>query len=168
MNTHDILAQLTADGIRLEVDGGTLSAGPRGALTDEHRRLIRQHKPELMALLSEPRRLWLVTLPGGERLSVSFCPPAGMAEVRAAYPTAQGIEPDLRRPEPSSPKPTPEQERTVRCWLDQIGEDDPELIAETVERIRTDALAFSFFLRRAMEPVDQAASAAPFLQKTGD
>lgn len=113
-----------------------------------------------MALLSELRRLWLVTLATGERLYVSFCPPATMAEVRAAYPTAQGIEPDLHRPEPPIPAPTPAQETAVRCWLERIGETDAAIVAETIERIRRDSRAFDYFIRRALEPAGPLESAA--------
>jgi TubC N-terminal docking domain len=52
MGAPDILARLSAAGVRLELDGSDLLARPRAALTDELRGLIKAHKPELLAALS--------------------------------------------------------------------------------------------------------------------
>lgn len=51
MDAVAVLNRLTADGIRLEVRGGTLLAKPKDSLTDELRALIVSHKPELVHLL---------------------------------------------------------------------------------------------------------------------
>ena len=51
MGAPDVLAQLSALGVRLSREGDTLLASPRSALTDELRALIRAHKPELLAAL---------------------------------------------------------------------------------------------------------------------
>jgi hypothetical protein len=52
MGAPDVLARLSARGVRLERDGAALVATPKAALTDELRALIRQHKPELLQALS--------------------------------------------------------------------------------------------------------------------
>lgn len=54
MTLGAILAQLSAQGIRLQRDGGNLVVTPREALTDELRELIRDHKPELLQAISNP------------------------------------------------------------------------------------------------------------------
>lgn len=46
------LETLRAAGIHIEARGGTLHAGPREALTDDIRDLIRRHKPDLLAHLT--------------------------------------------------------------------------------------------------------------------
>ncbi|MGH8590840.1 MAG: hypothetical protein ACREXX_16390, partial [Gammaproteobacteria bacterium] len=48
----DIMTAIRAAGITLSVDGGNLIAGPKAALTDELRSLIRAHKPALLAALA--------------------------------------------------------------------------------------------------------------------
>jgi hypothetical protein len=110
VNPADLLLALESAGIRLGVRDATLHASPRGALTAEIPATIREHRVELLALLTEPRRLWLVRLPDGSLASCTFSPAATLGAVRACYPTAHGIEPDLRRAEPPKPAPTREQE----------------------------------------------------------
>lgn len=48
----EILATVTAAGIRLRAEGDRLVASPRECLTDELRSLIRGHRAELLATLS--------------------------------------------------------------------------------------------------------------------
>src|SRR5258708_34353892 len=55
MGAPDVLARLSALGVTLSTDGGSLVASPRSALTDEARELIRQHKAELRTALESPR-----------------------------------------------------------------------------------------------------------------
>lgn len=58
MNPQEALAPLKAAGIRLIANGDKLRysspSSPPGALTDELRALIREHKPPLLKLLSPP------------------------------------------------------------------------------------------------------------------
>ena len=152
MTTADLLADLSVAGVRVELRAGVLHAGPKDALTAEHRELIRAHKPALVALLAGARRLWTIVEHDGNRLSVSFAPPATLAEVRASHPTAKVIEPDFRHREPLIREPTPEQETAVRGWLNQIGERDAAIVTETLDRIRSDSNAFDFFMALALEP----------------
>ncbi len=76
MGAPDVLAHLSALGVRLSRDRDALIAGPRSALTDEARAMIRAHKAELLAALDAPadpaaeaRRLRLLAMlaewPGG-------------------------------------------------------------------------------------------------------
>src|SRR5262245_16461616 len=48
MTVADILASVSAMGVRLKVDGADLVATPSGALTPELRRLLSAHKPEVL------------------------------------------------------------------------------------------------------------------------
>ena len=43
-------------------------------------------------------------------------------------------------------------ERAVTEWLDRIGEDDPAVISEVLNRCRQDPEALHYFLMRAGEP----------------
>ena len=52
MGAPDVLARLSALGVRLTREGGLIRAVPRSALTDEARALIREHKPELLQALA--------------------------------------------------------------------------------------------------------------------
>jgi hypothetical protein len=51
MGAPDLLTALWNSGIRLSLDGGSIRAEPKTALTDETRALIRAHKAELIELL---------------------------------------------------------------------------------------------------------------------
>jgi TubC N-terminal docking domain len=51
MHAPDVLARLSALGVRVTRDGNCICAAPRSALTDEARALIRVHKAELLAAL---------------------------------------------------------------------------------------------------------------------
>ncbi|MEY6434209.1 hypothetical protein ABC977_17570 [Thioalkalicoccus limnaeus] len=93
------------------------------------------------------RRLWLVTLPSGERISVSYTPPASLAEVRGLWPDAQAIEPGAE-PLPDGTLAAGD-EALVRGWLAQIGEHDEATTAEVLARAASDPEALAFYLERA-------------------
>lgn len=52
MGAPDVLARLSALGVRLTREGELIRAAPRSALTDEARALIRAHKSEILAALA--------------------------------------------------------------------------------------------------------------------
>lgn len=54
MGAPDVLARLSALGVRLTREGEAIRAAPRSALTDEARSLIQTYKGELLAALVEP------------------------------------------------------------------------------------------------------------------
>lgn len=56
MDATLILRRLFAAGVRLDLKGDGLSAWPASSLNDELRALIRGHKPELIAYLTEAHR----------------------------------------------------------------------------------------------------------------
>ncbi len=94
MNAVAIIDRARADGVTLALDpAGKLKATGEQAAVARWLPKVREHKPALVSLFSEPRRLWLVVLPTGERFSSSFTPPATLADVHACYPDAQ-VEPD--------------------------------------------------------------------------
>lgn len=51
MGAPDLIARLSALGLRLAREGDGIRVAPRAALTDEARTLIREHKAELLAAL---------------------------------------------------------------------------------------------------------------------
>lgn len=63
MGAPDLLARLSALGVRLSREGDGIRVAPRSALTDEARTLIREHKAELLAALAEPE-IFTFTPPG--------------------------------------------------------------------------------------------------------
>jgi hypothetical protein len=56
MGAPDLLAQLSALGVKLSREGDALIAEPRSALTDEARAMIRAHKAELLAAFESPAK----------------------------------------------------------------------------------------------------------------
>jgi hypothetical protein len=66
MGAPDLLARLSALGIRLTREGDTIRATPRSVLTDEARALIREHKSELLESLT----------------GADYAPPDAVAEAR--------------------------------------------------------------------------------------
>ena len=54
MNAHAILAKLKAAGVSVSRQGNNLLAKPKAAVTDGLLALMREHKGELLAALSEP------------------------------------------------------------------------------------------------------------------
>lgn len=107
MTPEALLRAVQADGLHLYLEQGALRARGPGPVLERWTPEIRGNKPALVALLSAPandpgaqapdpdttRRLWLVTLPTGERFSSSFTPPATAAEVLSWYPNSE-IAPD--------------------------------------------------------------------------
>lgn len=69
------------------------------------------------------RRLWLVTLPSGEQLSVSCSPPASATEVQARWPGAT-VEPEPPNDPGTAGNLDPLDEATIRGWLASIEEHD--------------------------------------------
>lgn len=70
MHASEVLSSLEAAGIRLSPapTPGILYASPREAVTEAHRRLIREHKPALLALLT---RGPVPTLTAAERNAIA-------------------------------------------------------------------------------------------------
>ena len=87
MTPQEILAALSADNITLEVAGDKIRVRGPAARIDQHRDMILQHKPALMAAL-EARRLWDIIEPSGVCWRSSFCPHATHAQVAERYPGA--------------------------------------------------------------------------------
>ena len=53
MEVRALLHRLQLEGLKVELEGDRLSVGPSQRLNDDLRRSIREHKHELIALLSE-------------------------------------------------------------------------------------------------------------------
>lgn len=94
-------------------------------------------------------RGWLIHYPDRDPVEVACCPEATHAEILERYPDAVAAEPftpTIRRP--SAPL-TASQETEIRAWLALIEETDPDIIADVIERCRTDAEARDYFTGRA-------------------
>lgn len=81
MGAPDILNVLHGMGLRLSAHGTELHVGPRTALTDDTRRLIRDHKTELLAALRQSSDFGMAE---GKRVQPTDCDtlPDQAAEVR--------------------------------------------------------------------------------------
>ncbi len=97
-----ILGILTAGGFGCRAEGDTLIVHPAEGITDRLRVMIRANKAELLAYLAanDPapvvaHRLWLIHHPDTGWVSHSFCPPASLEQVRAWYPMALTIAPEV-------------------------------------------------------------------------
>ncbi len=74
MEASIIMKQLRESGLTLTADGDRLLVEPKAAITDQHRAMIRQHKPALLALLSGKTDTALVEYPIPGRLSAPIPP----------------------------------------------------------------------------------------------
>ena len=104
-----ILNILTAGGFGCRAEGERLIVHPADGLTDPLRAMIRASKADLLAYLRAandpapilepevdiPIRLWLIHHPDTGWVSHSFCPPASLEQVRAWYPMALTIAPEV-------------------------------------------------------------------------
>lgn len=63
MGAPDLLHALQGQGLRVWAEGERLLVAPKARITDEARRLIREHKAELLAALAEPE-LFTFSPPG--------------------------------------------------------------------------------------------------------
>lgn len=109
---------------------------------------VRALKADLVSVLGEPRRLWLIVHPDGSRASHAFTPAATLAEVAAWYPGC-----DVAPEEPPGVDPASRVDdadlAAVRGWLARIGETDRGIIEETLSRCQTDPAALLFFVAQA-------------------
>ena len=86
MDAANLLTDLFAHGLTLKAHDNRLIASPAGKLSADVCDLIRAHKPELIALLTTPRRRWLVVQPDGTATSHSLTPAATLAEMQHWHP----------------------------------------------------------------------------------
>lgn len=85
MTATALLAHLSARGVRVRVEGECLRLAPRDALTPELLAEVREHKPQLLALL-DPERV-------GDRLRAAF---AAWREHVSECPACEGTDPRHR------------------------------------------------------------------------
>lgn len=100
---------------------------------------------------SEPPtfRHWRVRDPDGRTWELSRHPPATHAEVAESWPVGSVLEPIPDDPTECPGPPLPgRQEGEIRRWLAAIGEENPEQIAEVIDRCRQDSSALAYFLGR--------------------
>jgi hypothetical protein len=113
---------------------------------------------------SEPRTekswRWRVDFIDHESLTVSFTPAVSHAEALEQYPNAVAAEPvpDSTTGAVDPVQMTPEDEATIRAWLDHIGETDLAAIAEVLDKCLHDPDARTYYLAQANpEPFDREA-----------
>lgn len=115
MGAPDLLKRLLAVGVRLWADGDTLIAEPRKALTDELRGLIRENKPELLALLTD--RDDRIRCDDCQEAKPGRCLAAARGELPNTAPGAGWISGLRHRCECYKPKPDdPDQRTGLERW----------------------------------------------------
>ncbi|GAB3456751.1 non-ribosomal peptide synthetase [Streptomonospora sediminis] len=82
---RDLLAELRAAGVHLWADGDRIRfRGPSGALTDDQRAVLREHRADVLALLAEQDTAELVPDPGSRH------EPFPLTDVQGAYLVGRG------------------------------------------------------------------------------
>lgn len=87
MQAAEVLAHLTGSGFHVSATGNTVHVGPRAAITDDVRALVRAHKPALLSLLTR-RPVPVAPLPAEDRAAILEA-----IEERAALREFDGGEP---------------------------------------------------------------------------
>jgi hypothetical protein len=162
MNPATIIRQAKSEGLVLSLSesGGIKFEGNQQA-AEKWKPVLREHKAGIVEALSVAANdsspafwKWLIHFAGREPVEVTFSPEATHAEVLELYPAAEPV-PDARQ---SLTPLTGDEEAAIRGWLESIGETDPAIVAETLERCQRDSGAQGYFLNRANpEPFDREA-----------
>ena len=157
MTPAAIIQQAESEGVILAVtSAGTVKASGDRAAVSQWLPMIRDNKPGIVAALREAAAearcwRWLIHYPDREPVAVACCPSATHAEILTGRPDAIAVEPfePIRR-QPDAPLSTND-ETTIRAWLAHIEETDPAIIADLLDKCRTDADTREYFIRRAGE-----------------
>lgn len=100
-------------------------------------------------------RRWRVQTPDGRTWDVTRTPPATDAEVAQAWPEGSVLDPLPDDPTEGPGHPLPgHSEDAIRAWLRHIGEHDPGITSEVIDRCRRDPGALAYFIQRAYEVPD--------------
>jgi len=149
MNMVSLLQTARQAGITLHLEDGSLRYQGKSSAVKALLPAIRAHKVELIALLGA----------NDDRPPPS---PSYSGKVQPDTETAEPVDPgtsvvqevrSAERPSAKSIDPVaPDQEISrIRAWLDHIEERDPAIIAEVLNRCRTNPEALVYFLSRAGE-----------------
>jgi len=160
MSAAEILREAAAAGVSLSLTAtGTVKAAGAKAAVDSWLAKIKEHKVDIIALLSEaasskPSRAASSGLfPVSDRnpLTVDSPPAATHAKVLASEPGALAAEPiEASRRQPATML-TGKQEAMVVGWLAQIGEFDEAIVGDVLAQCRHDEDARQYFVGRAGE-----------------
>lgn len=150
------LSALFHAGLSARIEGDQLLVQPVARLTGALRRLIREHKSELMdALRGEAAngpqvfRRWSIRDPSGKTWDVTQTPPATAGEMAATWPAGTVLTPVPDQPRPTSPALDGAVEARIRAWLAHIGERDERIIAEVLSRCRHEPDVLRMYLALA-------------------
>jgi hypothetical protein len=169
-----LVNHIQAAGISLSIVDDKLKVQPLSALNQVQRVFIREHRNEIILELQATQKqpatvhdldrhaaekdasvkFWRF-LHGGVELDIASGATLVEAHDLLGCTSDDILEPIIAHDESeaqagSPPDPMPGwQETTIRMWLDHIGETDPEIIAETINKCHVDIEAREFFLGRA-------------------
>lgn len=76
MNSHQVLSKIQSAGFTIEAHDGNLIVTPASKLTDAQRQFIRQHKADLLELLTRTERVTVVAKTSIGRATVDMHIPA--------------------------------------------------------------------------------------------
>jgi len=151
MTPATLLSAARADGVALTLTAaGTIKAAGRQAAVARWLPEVREHKEALLVALSEPHRLWDIVEPSGACWRSCVAPPQTLAQILAAYGPGTSAVP-VEDPDEGQPLP-PDIEAAVLEWLDQIGEDCPDIRAQILDRARDAPEARADYVARPATP----------------
>ena len=160
MTSTGIIREAQADGVRLALStSGNIKASGDSAAVNRWMPVIRKHKAEIIDALKTTSRWWRVCCCDRPPLEILYPSGASRAEVLAAYPDAQQVQPFTPCPRRPSRPMSGEEEALLRRWLAQTGETDPAIIAATIDQCQRDAHARHYFInKRAAAELPQSGS----------
>jgi len=155
-------------GFDLKTDGTRLAVSPADKLSDEQRQFIREHKAEIMAELQTATVYDLDRHAAEKEAAIKYwrfrhndteVDIAGGATLAEAYDilgcgSDDVLEPTIGFDSDEKPARCADtipgwQETKIRLWLRHIGENDPDVVTETILKCHSDMEARQFFLDRA-------------------
>lgn len=160
------LSALFHAGLSARIEGDQLLVQPVERLTGALRRLIREHKSELMDALRgeaangpQTYRRWSIRDPGGKTWDVTCCPPATAAELARSWPPGSVLTPVPDVPiQPDGPALDDDVEAGIQRWLASIGEVDPAIIGEVLDLCADDPAILAMYLGLAGDVPDELPS----------
>jgi hypothetical protein len=92
---------------------------------------------------------WLIHFADGEPLEVATTPASTHAEILSLYPSAVAAEPLVPTRQRPRASMNASDEKSIRAWLERIGETDAATVAEVMRQCRQDDEARRYFVGRS-------------------
>lgn len=152
MTAAALIERANRDGLTLAVTGaGTLRVSGDPVAVDRWAPVIRDNKPEVLALLAAngppTHRRWSILTPDGKTWDVTRTPSVSHAELARSWPPGSTLTPVPDRPTQPDSQPLPDAlEARIRAWLAHIGERDQGIVGEVLSRCQHEPDVLRFYL----------------------